>query len=354
MINADVSPPALGEPSKLFGRFSMDAGGDGAARERFQLFVTDLVKVKYPDATTVEGPGGRDWGIDTFAGQLAGGHVRIWQSKFVLEWQDDSPQGQVRSSFKSAIDHADEHGHNIVAWTLVVPCVLHPDQMKWFSGWADRTRRKHHIAIDLWDGTELRHQLLNADAQRVRREYFPFTIASGRADASRPPKVQRTADLAQFEDALFVRQLREAGQVETDSARAHFFATDALVRDYEAKSQTTAIDSMDELHMEVKDIWEQEFNKESPTADERGRMGSLIESVIERAAACDDPSGLPLAKAHKKGTAHRLVEKKEAGWVIHWREIADEHPTSVGTANPPSADSEVESPGEAGTDAVAE
>jgi len=61
----------LAEPSLLFQRFAQDALTQGGARTTFQMLVTNLVKVMYPDATTVEGSGGRDWGIDTFAGQLA-------------------------------------------------------------------------------------------------------------------------------------------------------------------------------------------------------------------------------------------------------------------------------------------
>lgn len=124
---------SLAEVGQLFARFDSDAGSDAAARSRFQTLVTDLVKAKFPDATTVEGAGNRDWGIDTVQGTLAGGTVRIWQSKYVLTWQTKDPQGQVRASFRSAISHAQEQGYQIDGWTLVVPCILAPDQLKWFT-----------------------------------------------------------------------------------------------------------------------------------------------------------------------------------------------------------------------------
>ena len=60
----------LAAPGLLFQRFAQDALTMGGARTTFQMLVTNLVKVQHPDATTVEGSGGRDWGIDTFAGQL--------------------------------------------------------------------------------------------------------------------------------------------------------------------------------------------------------------------------------------------------------------------------------------------
>lgn len=312
---------------QLFARFDSDAGSDGAARDIFQMLVTDLVKVKYPDATTVEGPGNRDWGIDTVRGQLAGGSVFIWQSKYILEWQTAAPQSQVRSSFRSAVKHADEEKYKITAWTLVVPCKLAPGQLKWFQEWAKRESKKTGIAIGLWDGTELRNQLITRDALDVRREYFPHTTPQATVATGIHPseRVALTEDTSQFEGALFVRQLREAGNPETDSACAHFFATDALIRDYEAKGQDDAVASMAELHLEVHDIWELHFNQELATAQDGGRMPRLLPLVIEAAATCPNPPGLHLARAHKKGTAHRLVEQKKAGWVTYWREIAASH-----------------------------
>jgi hypothetical protein len=199
--------------------------------------------------------------------------------------------------------------------------------LKWFHGWAKRESKSTGIAIELWDGTELRNQLITRDALDVRREYFPHTVPQATVAAGIHPseRVALTEDTSQFEGALFVRQLREAGNLETDSACAHFFATDALIRDYGAKGQDDAVASMAELHLEVHDIWELHFNQELATAQDGGRMPRLLPLVIEGAANCPNPPGLHLARAHKKGTAHRLVEQKKAGWVTHWREIAASH-----------------------------
>jgi hypothetical protein len=327
----------LAEPHLLFQRFAQDAGTFGGARTTFQMLVTNLVKVKYPDATTVEGSGGRDWGIDTFAGQLAGGQIRIWQSKFFLEWNADSSQNQVRASFKSAVENAVAKKHTITRWTLVVPCILPPDQLKWFQGFAKRNEKATGIVIDIWNGEELRHQLLRADARDVRREYFAHTMAPILADSVQPEQepVQLTEDVAQFEGALFLHQLRAAGQIETDAACAMFYATEALLRDYTSRGHTSAISSMEELHLEVQDIWERHYNKEAPTADEAGRMPLLVDLVINDAAICANPPGLHLRPAHKKGTAHRLVENARAGWVTNWRDLATEH-AAAAAASPAS------------------
>jgi len=326
----------LAEPGLLFQRFQQDAGTPGGARANFQMLVTNLVKVQHPDATSVEGSGGRDWGIDTFVGQLAGGDIRIWQSKFVMTWTEYS-QNQVRKSFNDAVKNAAAKKYTIKRWTLVVPCILPPDQMTWFEGYARRNEKKTGIAIDLWNGEELRHQLIRADAIDVRREYFPHTlppVPAGTAVPAAEP-VQTPDDIAQFEGALFLHQLRAAGRTETDAACAIFYATEALVRDYEARGQDDALASMDELHLEVQEIWEKHFNTEAPSAPADGRMPHLVDLVVNEAATCADPPGITLRPAHKKGTAHRLVENVRAGWVTDWREVAKTH--ALATAEKPSA-----------------
>jgi hypothetical protein len=43
------------------------------------------------------------------------------------------------------------------------------------------------------------------------------------------------------------------------------------------------------------------------------------------AAARTDPPALRLRAPHRRGIAHRLVEDRRAGWVKHWRNVADVH-----------------------------
>lgn len=314
------------DSTKLFQRFAIDAGSDGAARANFQLLVTDLVMIVHPDATTVEGAGGRDWGIDTVAGELAGGEVRLWQSKFVLIWQNKNPRSQVYASYNSAKKKAAEHGYRLKAWTLVVPCILAPEELKWFQGWAKGRLKADGVAVDLWDGPKLRHKLQSTDAEHLARQSFPHLFPSPAASPSATKAaIAHLDDPTAFADALFVRQLREAGRTETDAASANFFATDALVRDLAEKGEVQAVAGMRDLELEVRTIWENEFSKHAPHADSDGRMSDFIDLVIEKAGACEDPDSLPLNKAHKRGTAHRIVEHRWAGWVTHWRHIADEH-----------------------------
>lgn len=315
----------LAEPELLFARFQQSALTVGGARAEFELFVLDLVKAQMPEAGTVRGKGGRDWGIDVLVGTFSSGKLAIWQCKFFPEWTDDGPRGQVRNSFRSAVKYANDNGYTIASWTLVVACGLAPDERKWFEEWAARQRRAHKIEIDISDGFDLRHQLLRQDVAHVRREYFPDTMPSGGPDARPVEAVAETDDLAQFDDALFVRQLHEAGETETDAARGLFYATDALVRDFEARQNRRALDALKELHLDVQQVWSHGFAAESVNAGADGRMPALHRRVLDDAGARPDPTGLTLRPVHKMGAVHRLVEDARAGWVTHWRNVAAAH-----------------------------
>jgi len=312
----------LADPPQLFARFDSDNLSSGAARARFESFVTDLVKVQWVDAMTVSARNHNDWGIDTFVGDLGGGDVSIWQSKYFLEWQDDSPQSQVRDSFKSASTKAEENGYRIVEWTLVVPAVLHPKQMKWFQAWAGRTRRSSGTRITIWQGDTLRHRLMSAEAFEVRREYFPHTMDPVIPDA---PDVAFTEDYTAFDDALFVRQLHAAGFTETSAACGMYFATEALRRDLEAKQSAKELQALRTVQLDVHGVWETRFNEHAAGASADGRMHTLYRIVIDEAGQVPDAPGLSLQRAHKQGAAHILVEDHRAGWVTHWRDVAAQH-----------------------------
>jgi len=129
----------LPEPKVLFGRLQYDARTEAGGRGVFQMLVTDLVTVRCPTANEVAGPGGGDWGIDTYVGRLDG-TVVVWQSKFFLDWKGEDQRGQVRDSFNRVMAKASQEGFRVDAWTLCVPCVLPPAEQKWFDTWAAKNR----------------------------------------------------------------------------------------------------------------------------------------------------------------------------------------------------------------------
>lgn len=279
-----------------------------------------MVDATNPDlALDVAGPGGRDWGIDTYVGSLDS-DVHVWQSKFYLQFAKAN-QGDVRESFKMVVDKARAEGFAVQSWTLCVPCLLPPDQQKWFDGWASRAKRDFGIDVRLWSGTVIRRKLMSPDAEVIRNHYFEPGVSLTPEDA-----IAVHDDIGSYKnDALFVRQLVEAGNVETEVARGFFFATDALVRDYQSRGDDRAIEGLKELFGEIGSIWESRFNAKVGSADAQGRMAGLIEEVIEAAAALPRVQGVGARPTHKRGMAHRLVEYQRAGWVKHWRDVASEH-----------------------------
>lgn len=308
-------------PRVLFGRLQYELGSESGAREVFGQLVTDLVGVRYPTANEVAGPGGSDWGIDTYVGKLDE-DVVVWQSKFFLDWKGEDQRGQVRNSFNEVIKKAEEKGFKVSAWRLCVPCILPPDEQRWFDDWSGRMRRKYKIPIvDIWNGVELRRQLMQDDASAVLKNYFPPSADA--AQESEPLVI--SSNLEGMATALFVRQLEEAGYVETDAARGYFFAAEALARDLVARESQPGIAALQEMHLEIQSLWEAQFNASLDASDASGRMAGLIQQVLKDAGNCPDPEGLKLKPAHRKGVMHRLVENAKAGWVRHWREVAESH-----------------------------
>lgn len=308
----------LPDPKAMFVRFLADSGDDAAARTRFQRLITDLVMVKTPDASEVAYPGGGDWGIDTYVGNLDGTIV-VWQSKFFTVW-GKTQQGEIRSSFKQLMAKAEEHGFNVAAWTLCVPSILSPDQQKWFDGWKKREGTKTGVAIDSFNGVQIRSALQKADAVHIREQYFPESAPIG-TDVP----VAALTDPSVFSDSLFVVQLENAGHSETDAAKGFFFAAEAMARDVAGRGLPGEVGALVEAEMEAHGIWEQTYNAKSVTASEDGRMVGLVEEVNNQVARMPNSPELRLRPAHRRGLVHRLVDAARAGWVIPWRNIAAAH-----------------------------
>lgn len=312
---------ALPQPPVLFGRLQYEAGSDGGARETFQSLITDLVALQMPTANEVAGPGGGDWGIDTYVGRLDES-ILVWQSKFFLSWNGEDQRKQVRASLNQLMAKAADadEGFKVDAWTLCVPCILPPEEQQWFDKWAAKQKRLHSIEVDLWNGVGLRRRLMQPDAEGLYQAYFTPRDTTPNAES-----VRTMADVTGLADTLFVRQLEEAGQVETDAARGLFFAAEALARDVATAGNRAGVAALEELHLEIQSIWETQFNLRVASATADGRINGLIEEVMQQAGKSLDPEGLRLRPAHRRGVAHRLVEDARAGWVRHWRDIAASH-----------------------------
>jgi hypothetical protein len=308
----------------LFVRFLYDSGDHAGARTRFQRLITDLIGTTVPLATEVSGPGGFDWGIDTYMGSLEG-LIAAWQSKFFPKWEGETQRGQVRKSFKELMDKAREKGFKVERWTLCIPCILPPDEQKWLDTWRRKQERDHGITTEVWNGVAIRRRLQLPDSIAVRQLYFSDV------DGPIEKEVAELADPSLLSGTLFVHQLESAGLVENDAAKGFYFAAEALARDLEARGTEDEINGLREIALESHGAWEHHFNAAAPTADASGRMSGLVGRVTDAVGQLPNPSGLALRPAHKKGFMHRLVELARAGWVLDWRARAESHSGPAGT-----------------------
>lgn len=302
----------------LFSHFAAEAGSLAAARSRFQSLATALVAIRHPDANEVAGPGGTDWGIDTYVGSLAG-DIFVWQSKFFPTWNNDDPQKQVRDSFSQLQTKASEEGLTVSSWTLCVPCILAPEQQLWFDRWAVRKKRETGTEIEMWNGLLVRRYLQQPDARQVLGEYFPTHLSEPLIEG-----LETTSDLAQYDNALFVRQLTEAKYMSTDSARGTFFAAEVVARDVIGRGDNEAIMGLREVDADIHNAWETKFNSYVGSADADGCMLDLVADVLQNVSALENPTGLRLRPAHRRGFMHRVVDDRRAGWVTHWKDVVRE------------------------------
>ena len=302
----------------LFVRFLYESGDHAAARSRFQRLVTDLIGTTVPLSTEIAGPGGSDWGIDTYVGSLEGS-IAAWQSKFFPKWDGETQRGQVRQSFKELMEKSRLKGFKVERWTLCIPCVLSPDEQQWLDRWRRKQERDYGITTEVWDGVAIRRLLQLPDSVTVRELYF------GDVEGPTMHGVAELLDPSLLSEALFVHQLEAAGLVENDAAKAFYFAAEALARDLEARGSVDEINGLREIVLESHGVWEQRFNAAAPQADTDGRMSGLVSTVTEQVGQLPNPSGLSLRPAHKKGLMHRLVELARAGWVLDWRARAEGH-----------------------------
>ena len=93
---------------------------EDGARAVFADLVTHCVRANHPGARAIR-PNPGDEGVDTFCGEFETG-VRVWQAKYFPDGVDGSQQGQIRESWKTAINSS--YAAKMQLWTLCIPCEL--------------------------------------------------------------------------------------------------------------------------------------------------------------------------------------------------------------------------------------
>jgi hypothetical protein len=293
------------------------------AREDFEEMIGQLVRAVRPGVVKMVAANPGDWGIDVFVGDL-GGEVTIWQSKYFMPvTAGKTHQTEIRESFKSAMKNAAKENFTVTQWILCCPSNMDAPMTKWWTGWKKRAERDHKVLIELWDETELRGLLLTPDAEAVRRHYYEP------AQATRPMATVMDlcpADADTLESALFVRQLREAGHVELAASKHQFFNAELMAREIVDKGVPAEVAALSNADAVVHGLWEDHFN-EACQAKEDARLPGLHKAVMGEIRAQHGVlgAGLPGSAVHISGLMHRVVDDRRAGWVRHWRQVAEDH-----------------------------
>ncbi len=322
-------------------------GSDEAARTDFHRMLTSLIQVRHPTATEIR-PNPGDWGIDTFVGSLVD-KVNIWQSKYFIDGLGDAQKGQVRDSLKSAMANAVKNGYTVESWTLCVPWDLTALERQWW----DRKVRDWKNAypgtvFDLWDPPRLRGFLMSPDADHVLQQFYgsgrawnrettPEQAGVGSVAVGTVSPVTPLPPDADYEGALFVAQLAEAGLVEIDAQKTAFFNAEILARDIGNRGVPEEVGALAEIDAGTWAVWEEQVAAAGAPrgGDVKGHAQGLFASVMKEVRMLSAPPQLPVRPVHNIGMMHRVVESGRAGWVVHWRVIAVRH-VSPGSAREPA------------------
>jgi len=315
---------AAGEPPINFAAHQIRAGNLPGARDDFEQMLAMLIAAIYPGARAIAANPG-DWGIDILLGDLSG-LVIVWQSKYFWPVVTRSQQAQIRESFDSALAAATRNGYQMRRWVLCVPASMDPGTAQWWDRWRARRQRETGVVIDLWHETTLREMLVRPDAAHVRRHYYdPFTPPGPERHARRSLHEVNRDQSVGLEQALFIRQLRAAGHVEVESAKHEFFNADLLAREIMDKAVPAEMDALGEADSVAYSIWEARFNAINQAYPAEPTLPGLHAAVMgEIRESRAFPPELNAGRVHHCGLMHRIVQGRNAGWVRHWREIAEQ------------------------------
>jgi hypothetical protein len=298
--------------------------GESVGRERFERLVTSIVWEMHPTARAVKANPG-DWGIDTFVGELSGGTIAVWQSKYFVNGLGEAQHAEVRDSFRSVMKAAEREGFRVASWTLVVSTDLDGPATKWWDGWRKRTERTSKVAIDLWPGSHVEGLLRKPDIAGVRQQFFG--LAPGERPAERT--VEDPDDWSKFDNALFIKQLRVAGITQDQVARRAFFNADVMARDIQEREVRAELQALGTVHANLHQMWHTRFEAEKATCDpattKLPRLYPELMAAIEVHHGANPSPELRDTLVHRTGLVHHLVEAGQAGWVRNFDDVVREH-----------------------------
>lgn len=305
-----------------FLRLATGPGGKPGGREVFERLVVQIVGLRHPTVRRIEANPG-DWGIDALVGELDEGVVSVWQSKYFIDGVGEGQKSEIRASLSAAVNAAKQEGVNLEAWTLCLPCSMDGPTTKWWDNWKRRQERAHSISISLWDETALERMLIAPEAEALRSAYF-----SDDEPEKEIPVLPLPHDV-DFDEMLFIKQLRAANVAEVESAKQQFFNADILSREVADKAVPDELAVLESSRSQVHALWETRFNEKcascDPSSNQLAGLHPDVMKSIEDHHARNRDRRLPMTLIHRLGSVHELVELGGAGWVRRFREIAEAH-----------------------------
>jgi hypothetical protein len=298
------------------------AGGEEEARARFEKMVGACVRLQHPTVRHLR-PAPGDWGIDAFIGELDG-RISVWQAKFFIDEVGGAQQRQIRESFAQLMSKADEQSFVVEFWTVCIPILMSAEEAKWFDGWR-RRKQKDYPGLTIaepWDRDKLSSVLFSPEGAGARSEFLGLHEKPALREVVDPPEE------LDFEEMLFIKQLRAAGMIELRAPKREFFNAELLAREVQEKAVPEEVRELVAERVDVHSVWSVLFNGACGADPAAVQLVGLYEGVmreLRETHAYRDPPPLGMRPLHRLGTMHQVVDDGEAGWRSDYPEIARNH-----------------------------
>jgi hypothetical protein len=248
----------------------------------------------------------------------------IWQSKFFTAGIDNTQKREIRESFAQAIRKGREEGYEVEYWTLCVPIQMSPQEGKWWDQWRRRMEKEHAgLTIQLWDRDKISSLLYSPEGKPVRVQFLNEPEEAPLRDVVELPANR------DFDEMLFVKQLRAAGLIELTAPKREFFNAEVLARDVQEKGVPSEVAELIAERVDVHSVWSAAFNGACATSAETSpALLGLYDGVMQQlrsSYAQRQPPPLGMRPVHRLGTMHQVVDDGEAGWRRDYLDIAKEH-----------------------------
>lgn len=237
-----------------------------------------------------------------------------------------------------------EKGFTVRRWVLCIPVSMDGPATRWWDRWRKRQEKEHGVQMELWDETELISLLISPDTAYVREHYYGVDRISPLTEDLRP--IRRLKDPQQYDNALFIRQMREAGHTELRSCKEQFFNAEIIAREIHDKGILEEEQSFVTADANAHAIWEARFS-EACERNANRLLPGLHQCVMAdvRAERPALPRVLRLGPVHAMGLVHRTVEDGRAGWVRDFRRIATQHLAGTDDQVPVTVSAPAQEPG---------